>query len=161
MNYISMFIATFILWKIVTWNFEVADTLVGILVSLFVTILFGKEIPYHPKKAFQVRRYLSFIKFFIIFIKQMVKANFIMAYRVLSPGPPIRPGFIKIPIHLKSPLGRIILANSITLAPGTFTMDIDKDSLNIHWIYKYTDDPIEAEKMICGKMQDILKEVFE
>jgi multicomponent Na+:H+ antiporter subunit E len=156
-----MFTATFILWKIVTWNLEVVDTIVGLLVSIFVTILFGKEIPYHPKKAFQVRRYLSFGKFFIIFIKQMVKANFIMAYRVLSPGPPIRPGFIKIPLHLKSPLGRLILANSITLAPGTFTMDIEKDALNIHWIYKPTDDPLEAERMICGNLQEILKEVFE
>ncbi len=161
MNYLVVFIITFIVWKMLTWNFEPADTLVGILASLFVTLLYGKEFPYHPRNTFQARRYLVFMKFLGIFFKQMFQANLVMAYRVLSPGPPIKPGVVKIPLRLTSPLGRIVLANAITLAPGTFTLNIEKDFLHIHWIYKLTDDPIEAEKMICGNLQNILKEVFE
>lgn len=161
MNYMLVFIITFIVWKMLTWNFEPTDTLAGILTSLFITVIYGKEFPYHPKHTFQLKRYLMFLKFLGIFSVQMLKANLIMAYRVLSPGPPIKPGVVKIPLRLKSPLGRIVLANSITLAPGTFPLDIEKDFLTIHWVYKLTDDPVEAERLICGNLQDILLEVFE
>ncbi len=161
MNYVLAFIISFIIWKMLTWNFEPADTMAGALVAVLIAALFGREFPYHPGKAFKIRRYVNFVRFFLVFLKQMFKANFVMAYRVLSPGPPIKPGVVKIPLRLTSPMGRIVLANSITLAPGTFTMDIGKDFLLVHWIYKLTDNPVEAEKLICGNLQNILKEVFE
>lgn len=161
MNYVLVFILNLIVWYAVTWNFEPANLLAGALVSAFVTAIFGKEFPYHPKKAFQVKRYIAFIKFLFIFLRQMFKANILMAYRVLSPGPPIKPGVVKMPLYLKSPLGRTIMANSITLAPGTFTMDIAEDFLYIHWIYVTTEDPAKTEELICGNLQKILKEVFE
>ncbi|MCX8081955.1 MAG: Na+/H+ antiporter subunit E [bacterium] len=161
MNYLIVFILLFGIWKILTWSNEPGNYIAGILVSLFVTLLYGREFPYHPEHTFQIRRYFAFVKFIFVFIWQMIKANFIMAYRILSPGPPIKPGVVKIPLYLKSPLGRIILANSITLAPGTFTMDIDEEFLYVHWIYVETTDPIKAEELICGKAQKILKEVFE
>lgn len=161
MNYLIVFILLFGIWKIITWSNEPGNYIAGVLVSLFITIIYGREFPFHPKHIFQPRRYLAFIKFIFVFLGQMVKANFVMAYRILSPGPPIKPGVVKIPLYLKSPLGRIILANSITLAPGTFTMDITEDSLYVHWIYVETTDPVKAEEIICGKSQRILKEVFE
>jgi len=161
MNYLLVFILNLIIWYAVTWSFEPANLLAGILTSVFVTALFAKEFPYHPKKAFQIKRYFAFAKFLFVFLQQMFKANLIMAYRVLSPGPPIKPGVVKMPLRLKSPLGRTIMANAITLAPGTFTMDIDKDFLYIHWIYVVTEDPARTEELICGNLQAILEEVFE
>ncbi|MCM8829664.1 MAG: Na+/H+ antiporter subunit E [Candidatus Omnitrophica bacterium] len=161
MNHLIVFILLFGIWKIITWSNDPGNYITGILVSLFIIIVYGREFPYHPEHTLQPRRYLAFIKFLFVFLYQMIKANFVMAYRILSPGPPIKPGVVKIPLYLKSPLGRIILANSITLAPGTFTMDITEDSLYVHWIYVVTTDPVKAEEMICGKVQKILKEVFE
>ncbi len=161
MNYLIVFILLFGIWKIITWSNEPGNYIAGIFVALFITALYGREFPYHPEHTLQPRRYLAFIKFVFVFFYQMIKANFVMAYRILSPGPPIKPGVVKIPLYLKSPLGRIILANSITLAPGTVTMDITEDSLYVHWIYVATTDPVKAEELICGKSQKILKEVFE
>lgn len=161
MNYFIVFILLFGIWKIITWGGDIGNYIAGIVVSLFITLLYGREFPYHPEHIFQIRRYFAFIKFIFVFLWQMVKANLIMAYRILSPGPPIKPGVVKIPLYLKSPLGRIILANSITLAPGTFTMDITEDALFVHWIYVVTTDPVKAEEIICGRTQRILKEVFE
>ncbi len=161
MNYLIVFILLFGIWKIITWSNDAGNYIAGIFASLFITILYGREFPYHPEHTLQPRRYLAFIKFIFVFLYQMVKANFVMAYRILSPGPPIKPGVVKIPLYLKSPLGRIVLANSITLAPGSFTMDIGEDYLLVHWIYVVTTDPVKAEELICGKSQQILKEVFE
>jgi len=161
MNYLIVFILLFGIWKIITWSNDLGNYIAGIFASLFITVLYGREFPYHPEHTFQIRRYIAFIKFLFIFLYQMIKANLIMAYRVLSPGPPIKPGVVRIPLRLKSPLGRIILANSITLEPGTFTLDITEDSLVIHWIYVVTTDPVKAEELICGNSQQILQEVFE
>ncbi|MCK9265337.1 Na+/H+ antiporter subunit E [bacterium] len=161
MRYFFMFIVLYIIWLMVTCNMEVANFYAGAIVALIVTALFGKEFPYHPKHTFQIKRYFAFIKFLGVFFVQVVHANFIMAYRVLSPNLPIKPGIVEIPLYLKSPLGRVILANAITLAPGTFTMDITSDTLILHWIYVQTEDPHKAEEIICGRLQRILKEVFE
>ncbi|MGI6595333.1 MAG: Na+/H+ antiporter subunit E [Elusimicrobia bacterium] len=161
MNQLLVFILLFGIWKLMTWSNDLGSYIAGILSALFITLLYGKEFPYHPKHTFQIRRYIIFIKFLFVFLYQMIKANFVMAYRILSPGPPIKPGVVKISLRLKSPLGRLILANAITLAPGTFTLDITEDTLLIHWIYVGTTDPVEAEEMICGNLQSILKEVFE
>ncbi|MCM8786320.1 MAG: Na+/H+ antiporter subunit E [Candidatus Omnitrophica bacterium] len=84
-----------------------------------------------------------------------------MAYRVLSPRLPIKPGIIKIPIELKSPLARTILVNSITLTPGTFTLKVTENFLYIHWIYIYTYDKKQQREKIVGLMEKILKRVFE
>lgn len=161
MKYLVVFVLTFLIWKLTTWNMELSNVIAGVVVCAVVTAIFGKEFPFHRKKTFELRRYLYFIRYLAVFVQQVVKANFIMAYRILSPGPPIRPGVVTIPISLKSSLGRIILANSITLAPGTFTMDIHENSLDVHCIYVATEHPEEAAELICGRLQRILKEVFE
>jgi len=85
-----------------------------------------------------------------------------MAYRILSPGLPIKPGIVKVPIELKSPMGRVILANAITLTPGTITVEIKKDYLYIHWIYVYEmEDTKKITEDICGTFQRLLKRTFE
>jgi len=161
MKYTIVFIVIYLIWIMLTWNMEPANFFTGAVVSLIITALFGREFPYHPEHTFQPGRYFAFARFLGVFVVQMAKANFIMAYRIISPGLPINPGIVVIPLRLKSPLGRIILVNSITLAPGTFTMDITEDTLVIHWIYVETLDPAKAEECICGRLQSILKEVFE
>jgi len=161
MKYAVVFIVVYAVWHMVTWNAEPANFITGAFVSIIVTAIFGREFPFHPEKTFKLKRYMKFLKFLFVFLQQMVKANFLMAYRILTPSLPIKPGVVTIPLVLKSPLGRLVLANAITLAPGTFTMDITRDTLVIHWIYVETEDPVEAGEMICGRMQRILKEVFE
>ena len=64
----------------------------------------------------------------------MIKANIDVAYRVLHPARPIKPGIVRIRTSLKNPVGKLALANSITLTPGTMTMQIVKDR---HYIAGY------------------------
>ena len=63
----------------------------------------------------------------------MAKANIDVAYRVITGK--INPGIVKIAPGLKSDLAVTLLANSITLTPGTLSVDIDQDkNLYVHWI---------------------------
>jgi len=160
MEFLVIFILTFIVWMILTWNIEFLNIIVGIFVCAFISFVFRKEFKIN-RKVFEIKRYLYFIEYIFVFVYYMIKANLLMAYRVLSPRLPIKPGIVKIPIELKSNLARTILANSITLTPGTFTVKITDRYLYIHWIYIYTYEKEKQKEIIVGEMEKILKRIFE
>ena len=97
-----------------------------------------------------------------MFFWYVVLANLDVVYRVIHPEMPIHPGIVKIKTNLKSAAGRTMLANSITLTPGTLTVDITDDGyLYIHWINVKTDDVEEASKRIAGRFEKVLRRMFE
>jgi multicomponent Na+:H+ antiporter subunit E len=75
------------------------------------------------------------------FVVELISANFEVAYRVLSPRMPIDPEVVELPLRVESDLGITAIANSITMTPGTLTMDYDenRNTLYVHAIY--CDDP--------------------
>jgi len=82
--------------------------------------------------------------------------------RVLNPKLPIRPGIVKVKTSLRSPMARMILANSITLTPGTFIVDIKEEYLYVHWIEVRGDgNADEATQMIASGFENILKKIYE
>ncbi len=81
--------------------------------------------------------------------------------RVIHPDVPIRPGIVKVRTTLTSEMAKTFLANSITLTPGTLTIDIDGDDFYVHWIYIPTDDPNERTREICGRFEGLLRRIFE
>jgi multicomponent Na+:H+ antiporter subunit E len=85
-----------------------------------------------------------------------------VVYRVFHPKMPINPGIVKVRTNLKSKSGRVILCNSITLTPGTLSVDIDKDGyIYIHWINVMSQDIEEASKLIVVNFEKILMRIFE
>jgi multicomponent Na+:H+ antiporter subunit E len=70
------------------------------------------------------------------FLKELVTANVEVAYRVLAPSMPIHPDVVEVPLRVESDLAVTTIANSITLTPGTLTMDYDdeRNSLYVHAI---------------------------
>jgi multicomponent Na+:H+ antiporter subunit E len=74
---------------------------------------------------------------------------------------PIRPGIVKVKTTLKSELARTLLANSITMTPGTITVDIIDDYFYIHWIYVRSEDPEVYTEMIMGTFEKYIKRIIE
>jgi len=74
---------------------------------------------------------------------------------------PIRPGIVKVRTTLKSDLGKTLLANSITMTPGTITVDIIGEYLYIHWIYVRSEDPEIYTRMITGAFEEYIKKIIE
>lgn len=97
------------------------------------------------------------------FIWEMIKANFHVAYIVIHPKLPVKPGIIKIHSDLKKDVSLTMLGNSITLTPGTLTVDIDEQHKNlyIHWIDVKSQDIAENTRTIGARFEPILAEVFE
>ncbi len=93
------------------------------------------------------------------FIYAMIKANLDVAYRVLHPSMPIDPAVVSFKTNLRSDLGKLILANSITLTPGTITLEVKDDEFFIHWIDAPVRDPEEAKEAICGTFERLLMKI--
>ena len=74
---------------------------------------------------------------------------------------PIKPGIVVIKTGLKSDIAKLFLANSITLTPGTFTLDILGNNLLIHWIYVRTESIEGATKIIGERFEKYLRVIFE
>ena len=84
-----------------------------------------------------------------------------VARRVLSPSLPINPGIVEVKTQLKSPMARMILTNSITLTPGTLTIDIVDDSIFIHWIDVKSTDKTEATAKIVKRFENIISKIYD
>jgi multicomponent Na+:H+ antiporter subunit E len=131
----------------------------GAIVSI-VTALFSARFFVH-KKAFYLLnpvKLLSFVFYcLVIFVWELTKANIDMAKRALSPKLNINPGIVKIPVELKSEYAQAMLANSITLTPGTITMDMveEKGKLYyyIHWIDVAETEAAKAGEAIKGTLE--------
>ena len=78
---------------------------------------------------------------------EIVKANIDVTKRVFSAGPNISPTVFSVKSSQKTELGQVIYANSITLTPGTTTMDIDKSTFVVHTIAKDVGDDLSAGEM--------------
>ncbi|NMC38516.1 MAG: Na+/H+ antiporter subunit E [Bacteroidales bacterium] len=161
MKYITVFILSLLFWLLLTFNFAIPNLIVGIIASLLCSAIFSKMYFNNVGKFLQPHRYLWFLVYLVIFIWECIKANFDVAYRVLHPAMPIKPGIVKVRTTLKSDFAKTLLANSITMTPGTITVDIIGDEFYIHWIYVRSDDPEVYTGIITGVFEKYIKKFAE
>ena len=161
MKYITLFILSLIFWMLLTFELTVANIIVGIVASIITALFFGRFFITNVYKLLQPRRYFWFIIYLFVFIWECLKANIDVAYRVLHPAMPIRPGIVKVRTTLKSDMAKMLLANSITMTPGTISVDIIDDYLYIHWIYISSEDPEVYTGIITGAFEKYIKRIIE
>lgn len=158
-----LFIIGFVVWILLSWPIDLQHILVGIVVVAIVASLSGDLFTRRAHVFSHIERYLWFLYYVPIFIWECFKANIDVAFRVIHPARPIKPGIVKVKTTLKSDTALTFLANSITLTPGTLTVDIDRDAglLYVHWIDVKARDKEEATKKIVERFEKILKNIFD
>jgi multicomponent Na+:H+ antiporter subunit E len=161
MRYIAVFILSMIFWLMLTFEFSVPNLIVGAVASVITSALFTRFFITNVFKLVQPKRYFWFLVFLFVFIWECLKANLDVAYRVLHPAMPIRPGIVKVKTTLKSDMAKMLLANSITMTPGTISVDIIDDNLYIHWIYIRSEDPEVYTAIITGAFEKLIKKIIE
>ncbi len=159
---VVLFVLAFLTWLALTAGGGVQEVVAGAAVALVVALAAGRFVSGFPRRGFP-RRAVFAVRYVFRFFWEMIKANLQVAAIVLHPLRPIKPGIIKIRTCLAKDTAMTVLANSITLTPGTFTVDIDPEarSLYIHCITVEGTDIGENTRRISGKFERILKEVFE
>ena len=148
---------------LLTWSLDLEHLIIGILLGIFVSFMTADVFEERTDLFKNPARFLWLFLYIPLFTWECVKANLDGAYRVIHPDLPIKPGIVKVKTILKSDIGLTFLANSLTLTPGTMTVDIDKEKgfLYIHWVEVKTQDPQKAAEQIVLKFERILKRIFE
>ena len=159
-RFISTLVIYFLFWLAYTSSFAIEEVIIGILIATILSLFTYKSFTQIRSENSILKRLITFISYIPIFITEMVKANIDVARRVLNPNLPINPGVVKITTNLKSDYAKLFLANSITLTPGTLTMDVKDNNLYIHWIDVESQDKSIQKDKIAGKFEDKLGGIF-
>ena len=161
---IILFVAAFVVWCLFNWVPDGAHLLVGIPVASLVAFLMGDLVIRRPHLVWHPRRYFFFLFHYVpVFLWEVLKGNIDVAYRAVHPGLRINPGIVKVTTSLRSDIACTLLANSITLTPGTMSVDYDKDRavLYVHWINVRSRDTEAATRIIVERFEKILRRIFE
>jgi len=158
---ILLIIYCFIIWVVLTWSLNLQTVIAGAVASIIIGLVFGNLFAATTVKVLDPRRWFWVLLYIPVFIWEMAKANFDVAYRVLHPRLPIAPGIVKVKTKIKSDMGKTFLANSITLTPGTFTVDLKDQFLYIHCIKVRNTKLEEASKDIVDRFEKFLIKIFD
>ena len=101
------------------------------------------------------RRIFRYVVYLLWLVGKIPPAGLQIAYHVLHPRVPIDPGVLRFRTGLQSPMARAILANSITLVPGTMTLEVDDDEFIVHAFI-----PSAADDLADATMQNKIADVF-
>jgi multicomponent Na+:H+ antiporter subunit E len=155
-NFIFIFFSLFLVWTALSYPLTNQEIIFGLILSLFISIL--TQYYNQRSKSFKIKSLYHLIKYFIVFLIELVKANLNMARIVITPSLPISPKIYEVKTELKSNIAKALLANSITLTPGTISVDLEDDTIYIHVVEGTKVDDVEGLK---GPFEKILKEAFE
>ena len=158
----------FFLWALLTFLWFAANSsfapealVTGALISAILAFMFTRKSGAWRDIRLSPERIYHFILFTGVFLVELVRANINMMRYVFAPRIDINSGIIKIKTNLKTPVGRLALANSIALTPGSLVVDIEDDDLFIHWLDVKTTDTHEATRAIAGAFEEHLGKIFD
>ncbi|WP_240516011.1 Na+/H+ antiporter subunit E [Candidatus Izimaplasma bacterium ZiA1] len=160
MKYVATFLVLFASYVLLA-GLHVQELVVGSIVSLMLTVLIANMVDYKVDFKLPIRLLVFIFVYVPVFVYQLVLANLDVARRVLSPKIPLNPGFVKIKTDLKGDFAKLTLANSITLTPGTLSIDVDGDDMYIHTVDVKGKSPEENKKNISSLFEKILGVVFK
>ena len=167
MNRTALFVLLLLFWVGITLPAEpratyVQDFVVGLFIALSVARVAGRRSCRDDNHWLQPQRYMWAAVYAFVLGAYIVIANLEVAYRVLHPSMPIRPGIVKVKTRLRQPSARAALCNSITLTPGTLVVDLHRDgTLLVHWIYVRSEDEKIAAEQIIGRFEWFSERIFE
>lgn len=120
-------------WMALTGTFTFSNFLFGFFLG-FVIMFFQSRKPASRKYFTRLPKAIAFVFFFLY---ELIKANLQVAYDVVTPTFYMRPGIVAIPLDAKTDLEITMLANLISLTPGTLSLDVsdDKKVLYVHAMY--------------------------
>ena len=164
-----LFAITFVFWLALTWpvspldgSIRVGDVAAGVLVAAVVALVMREMIRVNFARLLSPRCWFWLLVYGFVFFYYVVKGGVDVAYRVLHPAMPIKPGIVRVRSILKTDTGRTALANSITLTPGTLTIDVTDDGVfYVHWLNVLTEDDEEAARKVLRRFEWFILRIFE
>ncbi len=139
------------MWIIFSDSLDAQNLLVGGLISISIAFIYAQVFAH---ENFKMLNFFWLFVYLLVLIKNLIISNIQIAKRTLSKDMKLDPAIVAVKTELKSDWKKLLLANSVTLTPGTLTLDVKGDTLFIHTIeckniedkYKITE---EFERVIA------------
>ena len=150
-----VFLLFFAVWMILNGKVTAEICIFCVLISAALFYFMCRYMEYSLKKELLLFRLIPlFIRYFGVLVKEIVKANVCVLKIILSPELQPEPAFVYFDTDFKTGLARVLLANSITLTPGTITVSVEDDRFCVHCLDKEL-----AEGMETSVFVKLLKEM--
>jgi len=144
-TYSYYFVLLFLFWIILSQQFTLEIALIG-AGAVGLIMLYSKSLLFSPKETtlFSPGKIVLFVKFIFVMLIEILKSNWQVAKIVLSPSLPISPSFVKVKKTFEKDFDKVIFGNSVTLTPGTLTVDIDEEGFLVHALTKEAAEGLEG-----------------
>lgn len=140
-------------WLVLTGEFTPGNFAIGYLIGYLMLLWADKATPPGNPMSRYLRRVPKIISLVFYVLWTIIIANFRMARAVLSPLKRLNPAIVAVPLDIKNPLGITLLANWITLTPGTLSLEIADDNSTL-FVHTFQCDDVQA-------FRDDIKNAFE
>lgn len=139
-----MAILLFLIWLVLNGHVTLEITLLGLGISaaIFSFMLVFTEYSWELDQKF-LRNLVYLVPYFFVLVWEIIKANLVVARCVLNRNIPLQKTLTTVEVELKSDLTRMLLANSITLTPGTITVKVEGNRFTVHCLSRELLDGIE------------------
>jgi multicomponent Na+:H+ antiporter subunit E len=153
---LNIFLA--LIWIFLTGEFTSANLAVGAVLGYVLLLVFRRA--FNPQTSY-FGKVWQVAYFFTYFFWQLLLANLRVAWEVITPKIYATPGIVAIPLDLNSDIEITILANLITLTPGTLTLDISSDKRTLYVHSMYVDDAESFRQSIKQGFETRVRELFK
>jgi multicomponent Na+:H+ antiporter subunit E len=162
-------LALMIIWVALTEDFSPANLLLGFVFGAFLLwfgrgvtgrlhyFQWGEDVPGPFGLAF---RFWLLIKFVVIFVWEVILANINIMLTVLKPHLDLQPAIIALPLDIDSDIEITMLANMITLTPGTLSLDVSDDRRTLYVHCVYASNPDETKRELKDGFETLVHEVI-
>jgi len=149
-----------LVWIAISSSLALESVITGALIAAALAYMFARKFAIWRGIRFSPTRLYHFIIYTGVFVVELVRANINMMRYVYAPRLSVEPGVVKVKTNLKSPIGRLALANSISLTPGSLVLDIGKDELLVHCLDMRAIDPKKVTETVLGPFEAHLEKAF-
>ena len=160
MKYVATFLVLYLVYLLLA-GFVASEFIVGAAVSAVLTLILAKYVNYTIDYKLPYRLLVFIFLYFPGFVWQLLLSNLDVARRVLSIKIPLNPGFVEVETSLKGDFGKLTLANSITLTPGTLSIDVDDNYIYIHTVDIKGGTEEDCKKNISASFERILEVIYK
>ena len=144
-----MYLIFFLIWVIFNGQFTPEIAVFGLIIAGLMYAFICKFMGYKPRAdIIMAKKFFYLIQYVFILVKEIVKANFAVIRMITSSRYELEPAVVRFKTDLKSAPARIMLANSITLTPGTITVSLTGDEYVVHCLDKSLAEGINSSMFV-------------
>ena len=159
-NSAELFATLLLFWILLNGTLAPGTLAIGAAAAIAIVLFYTDGLSFLSHFRPVPRSFTASVLFLLYFLRELVRSNIALARIVLSPELPIKPGIVKVRTKLKSPMGRLLLANSITLTPGTLSVELTGEWLYVHWVTVDTTDNEGATAKIVAGFEHYLEVMY-